>query len=608
MELAPLDPYAHTNLANVYLKQGKLKEAESECREALRLRKDHRFGLTALCDVLRGQGRLKDAEAVAREAIFYRPNLPPAHFSLGVVLRRQGKFKEAEEAFNEALRLRPNYAEAYTSHGNLLRMQNKLKEAEDAQRKAIEFKPQMPEGHWNLGEVLFLQKRYEEAAAAALEGDRLRPTNPLGRSLIHQIMAADADSVEKALRSTIQLHPESLQARLRFAELLVDQKRHNEAETHIGKAIAIKKDDADAHYLLGLNLSRQGKSKDAAPAYREATRLKADFAEAHCNLGLALRDQGEFAEALKSLHCGHDLGTKKTGWPYPSDKWINQCEHLLSLDKELTAILNGETKGVSAEKQAVLASFAQRYKGLHVEAVRLYAAAFRAEPGLADNESPWFRYDAACSAALAVAGKAKDGSNLTDSERAEFRAKALAWLLADLEARTKPLTSSLIAAIDVQETMKHWQTDADLASVRDDKKLAGLTQEEQAAWRKLWADVEELRKIARSRYTETILKGRLTQDASKQTHEVKLVAGKRYLIDMTSGQFNTYLKLQDEQGDVLAENDDTSRTNRNSRVEFTPKENGTYRIIATSLQQRGRGAYEVFVREFAEDPKPERER
>jgi hypothetical protein len=48
----------------------------------------------------------------------------------------------------------------------------------------------------------------------------------------------------------------------------------------------------------------------------------------------------------------------------------------------------------------------------------------------------------------------------------------------------------------VQETLRHWQQDSDLAGVRDKGALAKLPAAERDAWRKLWADVDALLKRA----------------------------------------------------------------------------------------------------------------
>jgi hypothetical protein len=48
----------------------------------------------------------------------------------------------------------------------------------------------------------------------------------------------------------------------------------------------------------------------------------------------------------------------------------------------------------------------------------------------------------------------------------------------------------------IRQRLAHWQQDADLAAVRDDKALSLLPEKERQEWRKLWADVAALRKNA----------------------------------------------------------------------------------------------------------------
>jgi hypothetical protein len=44
----------------------------------------------------------------------------------------------------------------------------------------------------------------------------------------------------------------------------------------------------------------------------------------------------------------------------------------------------------------------------------------------------------------------------------------------------------------VPRTLKRWQQDADLSSVRDQEALAKLPQAEREAWCQLWSDVADL--------------------------------------------------------------------------------------------------------------------
>src|SRR5262249_21636727 len=146
--------------------------------------------------------------------------------------------------------------------------------------------------------------------------------------------------------------------------------------------------------------------------------------------------------------------------------------------------------------------------------------------------------------------------------------------------------------------LKHWQSDPDLFSVRDAKELGKVPEPEQQSWRKLWSDVDRLLKEATGAVTETNLQGRLTAKHTEQVHELKMSAGNIYVLDMTSTDFDTYLRLETAQKQVLAENDNIAPDNLNSRIRFTPKEDGLYRVIATSVEQRGMGAYALRIREL----------
>ena len=71
------------------------------------------------------------------------------------------------------------------------------------------------------------------------------------------------------------------------------------------------------------------------------------------------------------------------------------------------------------------------------------------------------------------------------------------WLRADLALRGKQLEAGNPAdRSQAQNTLRHWQHDSDLASVRDKAALAELPAEERAACDRLWTDVATLLKKA----------------------------------------------------------------------------------------------------------------
>ncbi|MBI1918876.1 MAG: hypothetical protein HYS12_29655, partial [Planctomycetes bacterium] len=102
------------------------------------------------------------------------------------------------------------------------------------------------------------------------------------------------------------------------------------------------------------------------------------------------------------------------------------------------------------------------------------------------------RYNAACAAALAAAGKGLDAGKLDDKERTRLRQQALDWLRVDLAAYTRLAEKGdQNTRREIQQRLTHWQEDTDLTAVREAK---ALPEKERAAWQQLWADVAALRK------------------------------------------------------------------------------------------------------------------
>ncbi len=75
---------------------------------------------------------------------------------------------------------------------------------------------------------------------------------------------------------------------------------------------------------------------------------------------------------------------------------------------------------------------------------------------------------------------------------------------------------------------------------------------------------------------------------------LKLTAGQKYQIDLTSTQFDPFLRIEDDRGRELAADDDSGGM-LNSRLVFTPKSDGVYRVIATQFDNRV-GAFDLVVR------------
>jgi tetratricopeptide (TPR) repeat protein len=494
-EIRPNDGVVYTNLGKALEKQKKLPEAAAAWRRASELNPTSKIAHQQLGIVLRDQGKREEAISAFRKAADVNVENFYVCFEMGQLLNDLKKFDESELAYRAALKRKPNWPEAYNNLGLVLREQKKLEEAAAAYCKAIELKADLRQPNENLVSLLRELKKLDEAVPVYRKVFELQPKNAgvhydLAK-LYHNERKYDAAAAE--FRKTIELQPNNAEAYSDLGWTLFEQRKFDESVTALRRAVELKPDFAFAYNRLGLALRQQQKPDEAMAVHRKVITFSPNYAWPHHNLGVLLREQGKFEEALAELRKAQQLlpGEKEI-----SDN-VRETELLVELDKKLRAILDGKEQPGAAKEQIEIAHFSGDRRHYYRTAVQLYSDAFAADPKLADDPNNGNRYNAACCAALAGAGKGEDAAKLDEVDRAGLRKKAFDWLRADLSAWGKMLeTDPPRQRAMIEQNMRHWQTEADLANVRDAAELEKLPAVERDAWRQFWADVESLRKKA----------------------------------------------------------------------------------------------------------------
>jgi len=257
------------------------------------------------------------------------------------------------------------------------------------------------------------------------------------------------------------------------------------------KAIELKPDFALAYTNVGVVLMIQRQLDEAAAACRKAIELNPDLADPQIIIGIASMLQGQYKDALIALKTAEKLLPEDAPSRPQVQDLVQQCERSLALETRLLGAIEGKIKPANAAEQMEFAQLCIGKK-LYAGAARFRRDAFAADPKLAENVTSGARYDAAFFAILAACGQGKDSDKLDDKVCARWRQQALDWLRADLAWWSKSLDAKSPSVAAVQQTMRHWQTDADLAGVRDENALAKLPDDERARWRQLWTDVSAL--------------------------------------------------------------------------------------------------------------------
>jgi tetratricopeptide (TPR) repeat protein len=100
----------HLGLPVKLVEAGRLAEALSYYREAVRLKPDSYEAHISLGNALSKRGLFDEATAVYREAIRLKPNYEPTRYNLSLTLAQKGLFGEAIAELREAIRILPKHA------------------------------------------------------------------------------------------------------------------------------------------------------------------------------------------------------------------------------------------------------------------------------------------------------------------------------------------------------------------------------------------------------------------------------------------------------------------------------------------------------------------
>ena len=102
-------------------------------------------------------------------------------------------------------------------------------------------------------------------------------------------------------------------------------------------------------------------------------------------------------------------------------------------------------------------------------------------------------YKAACAAAVAGCESGGAEPELDELERTRWREQARIWLSEDLKYWTKLSHSNRLEDLRLAAAaLEYWQTDPNLAGLRDAARIAQLPEQERASCEQLWSQINSL--------------------------------------------------------------------------------------------------------------------
>ncbi len=148
------------------LQEEQFEEAESTCREILRINPDNVEAIRLMGKMAAQQGRVGIAERQYRKALEIAPDYTGVIVDLGKLLREDDRFEEAIACFKQAIEMQPQNARFHDLLANALAPAALTYEALDAHQKAIELDPNLAIAWLGLGHQLKTVGRQKEAIKA----------------------------------------------------------------------------------------------------------------------------------------------------------------------------------------------------------------------------------------------------------------------------------------------------------------------------------------------------------------------------------------------------------------------------------------------------------
>jgi Flp pilus assembly protein TadD len=286
--------------------------------------------------------RYSEAKEKLQALIGTQAKNPQAWFDLGYTHSHLGETKDAVAAYRKAVELEPNWFEANLNLGIDLTKSGDPASAVPVLRHAVELKPsskgsaQQVSGRAQLALADALEKTKADPRGAAAAYDKAAEMNSDPELTVRAgdllLAAGDTAGAEQRYRKTAEAGNARGMAQL--VDLLIRQKRYNDAETWLRKYVEQNPQDANARVQMARLLVAEGNKPEAIamlqplsgpaagpalnrelaglylenkqyaeamPLLRQALEKNANDPQLRLDLGIALLHQLKYAEAEAEL-------------------------------------------------------------------------------------------------------------------------------------------------------------------------------------------------------------------------------------------------------------------------------------------------------------------
>ena len=253
VELQPSNYQARIDMAGLLVSGGQLQLAQEQNEWLLQNRpQDSRVHVIA-ANLLSAQGDVPGATAEMQKAITLAPGDGDLYMRLALLQLKGGQANAAEVSFSKAVELNPKSLEAWLLMGTYHQASHQYDRAEQEFRHAMEVAPKDPEPRAALVRLYLIQGKKTDAEEFLKQVKHDFPDNSAGYRMLGDFYFTTGD-LDKAIAEYSTLneeHPNDLQVKKNYVQILIAKKRYDEARKLNEEILKASPKDNDALLYRG---------------------------------------------------------------------------------------------------------------------------------------------------------------------------------------------------------------------------------------------------------------------------------------------------------------------------------------------------------------------
>ncbi|MFO0416373.1 MAG: tetratricopeptide repeat protein [Pseudomonadota bacterium] len=304
-EQLALEPQAvlYTRLADLYLRFGQLKQAESAAKSALDADPSEAYTRMLYAGVLEALGRDAQAEPIYRELVDRYPAKPDGYLLLANLYLKNNRLSDAAAVLINLIKARPDEPLGHFYLGRVYEQQERYDRAEREYYWVFDRDPELTNAAPELIRVLARQNKTVKIKQVCDRIIQHDPDNALARKVLSHIMIGESklDEALKHLTALESLEDDPSETRFKVALIQIEKQNYREAIRELNLVLAKNPKHAEARYYLASVYAGSGMRKEAISELERIDKDSSIFVKAKTFAAFILRQDDRLREAARAI-------------------------------------------------------------------------------------------------------------------------------------------------------------------------------------------------------------------------------------------------------------------------------------------------------------------